>query len=108
MRRPWYRDPITLAATTLAAARLTRLITADTWPPAVKARETAYQHIEQRAPGWGHGVDCAWCVSPWVAALLVAAHETAARTGRHRALTLTLLPLAISTVVGTLAEQEIH
>lgn len=108
MRRPWYRDPITLAATTLAAARLTRLVTADTWPPAAKAREAAYRHIEARAPGWGHGVDCAWCVSPWVAAALVALHEAAARTGRGRLAVLALLPLAISTIVGTLAEQEIH
>lgn len=108
MRRPWYRDPVALVVDTLAVARLTRLVTADTWPPAEQARRAVYDRVEAHAPGWGHGIDCPWCMSPWIAAAVVALHETAARAGRGRLAVLALLPLAISTIVGTLAEQEIH
>lgn len=108
MRRPWFCDPVALVVDTLAVARLTRLATADTWPPAEAARRAIHDHVEARAPGWGHGIDCPWCVSPWIAAALTAGHQIAARRGHHHAWTLAVIPLAVSAVVGQLAEREVH
>lgn len=105
-RRPWTSDPLALTVAALTAARLTRLATTDTWPPAVRARVAAMHAVERRAPGWGHGVDCPWCVSPWVAAAVVAGFEVADRSGRNRVWVLACLPLAIAQLVGTLADLE--
>lgn len=105
-RRPWYRDPAALTVDTLAAARLTRLVTEDTWPPAVAARRAAIDWLDRNAPDYAHGLTCPWCASPWIAALLVAAHQAADRHGRNRVWVLALLPLAISHAAGLLAELE--
>ena len=105
-RRPWTSDPVALAVAALAAARLTRLATTDTWPPAAAAREAAYNTVARRAPDWAHGVDCPWCVAPWVAAAVVAGFEAADRAGRNRVWVLACLPLAIAQLVGMASDLE--
>ena len=51
----------------LAAARLTRVVTDDDWPPAAWARRTA---IRRLPAGWGDGVVCPYCVGFWTTALV--------------------------------------
>ncbi|MDN5919004.1 MAG: DUF1360 domain-containing protein [Pseudonocardia sp.] len=106
MRPAWFRDPVALVVDTLAAARLTRLVTDDTWPPAVAARTAAIRWADRHTPRWSHGIDCPWCMSPWIAAALVAGHQVADRRGHRNGWALAALPLAISTIVGHLAEWE--
>lgn len=104
MTRPWLRDPLTLAVTTLAAYRITRLLTADDFPPV----ETARRWFEDRLPdNYAHGVRCPWCVGFWAAAAVVAAAEAAHhhRNG-HQAYLLAALPWALSTVTGLVAAHE--
>lgn len=49
---------------TLASARLTRLLTQDTWPPSVWVR-TKWAEITDDGP-WYDLVDCPWCAAPWI------------------------------------------
>jgi hypothetical protein len=49
----------------LASARLTRLLTEDTWPPSVWVR-IKWQEITDDGP-WADLVTCPWCASPWIA-----------------------------------------
>lgn len=48
----------------LASARLTRLITTDSWPPSVWLREK-WAVITEEGP-WYDLVECPWCASPWI------------------------------------------
>jgi hypothetical protein len=63
----------------LASARLTRLLTQDTWPPSVWVR-TKWAEITDDGP-WYDLVDCPWCAAPWITganlavALLTDLHE---------------------------------
>ncbi|MDN5918680.1 MAG: DUF1360 domain-containing protein [Pseudonocardia sp.] len=100
--RRWYRDPVTLAVDTLAAARVTRLVTHDTWPPAVASRAHVTHWLDRHAPGWTHGVTCPWCVAPWAAALIVTV-----RAVSRRDVTPLLLPLAVGQLVGELADRQV-
>jgi hypothetical protein len=103
--RPWTRDPVTLAVTTLAAYRVTRLITTDKLPPVVTARRELADRLPET---WAFGITCPHCVGFWVSGVAVAACEYAhrSRAGR-RAYLLAALPWAISAAVGLLAEREL-
>lgn len=63
----------------LASARLTRLLTTDSWPPVVWLR-MKWAEITDDGP-WYDLVDCPWCASPWIVlvnlmvALLTDMHE---------------------------------
>jgi hypothetical protein len=50
----------------LSTARLTRLITEDTWPPVVWLR-MKWDAITDHGP-WYDLVDCPWCAAPWLVA----------------------------------------
>jgi hypothetical protein len=66
-----------LAVDACAAARLTRLLTADTLPPLSAAREKAHDAVARRhGPAWADGLRCPWCAGMWVAA--------AVHLARHR------------------------
>lgn len=87
----------------LAAYRLTRLVTTDHLPPAVKLRNW----LSDNTPGdyavlW----TCPWCMSFWFSSAVAATAELADRAGKRDAFLLAAMPWAISTISGFLAEQE--
>jgi len=49
---------------TLSIARLTRLITQDTFPPAVWLRIKWDDATE--GSGWNSLLHCHWCIAPWI------------------------------------------
>lgn len=51
----------------LASARLTRLLTQDTWPPSVWVR-IKWTEITEDGP-WSDLVECPWCAAPWIVAV---------------------------------------
>lgn len=85
---------------TLAAYRVTRLITRDSLPPIAALRDTVLNR-------WGHNpwselIVCPWCMGFWVSAGAVAVASTPAHMiGRWLA-----IPLAMSAVVGLLASRD--
>jgi hypothetical protein len=50
----------------LSTARLTRLVTEDSWPPVVWLR-MQWDRITDHGP-WYDLVDCPWCLAPWLVA----------------------------------------
>lgn len=50
----------------LSTARLTRLVTEDSWPPVVWLR-VKWDAITDHGP-WYDLVDCPWCLAPWLVA----------------------------------------
>ena len=50
----------------LSTARLTRLVTEDSWPPVVWLR-VKWDEITDHGP-WYDLVDCPWCLAPWLVA----------------------------------------
>ena len=48
----------------LASARLTRLLTRDTWPPSVWVR-LKWAEITKDGE-WSDLVECLWCAAPWI------------------------------------------
>jgi hypothetical protein len=50
----------------IAVARATRLITQDSWPPAVKAR-AAWSNLVRHG-AWAELVECPFCAAPYLAA----------------------------------------
>lgn len=48
----------------LGSARLTRLLTEDTWPPSVWVR-LKWAEITDDGP-WSDLVTCPWCAAPWI------------------------------------------
>lgn len=100
----WTRDPWTVTVAALAAYRLTRLVTTDHLPPAVKLRNW----LSDNTPGdyavlW----TCPWCFGAWVSLGVTTAAEFADRRGHRDAFLLAAMPWAISTVSGFLAEREV-
>lgn len=101
--RRWTSDPVALTVTALASYRLTRLVTADHLPPAVRLRAWLSDHTpDEYAMLWS----CPWCFGFWTSAALTATAELADRKGHRHTFLLAAAPWAISTVAGFLAEQE--
>lgn len=51
----------------MSTARLTRLITTDTWPPVVWLRIKVASFAESRGlDEWGDIVTCPYCAAPWL------------------------------------------
>lgn len=58
---------LALAAVVLGVGRLTRVITYDSYPPAMWLRSKWITLM--KGNGWGKLADCFWCASPWVMAV---------------------------------------
>ena len=102
-RSRWTSDPVALVVAALTAYRLTRLITTDDLPPAVKLRQYLSESTsDEYAMLWS----CPWCFGFWTSAAVTAAAELADRAGKRDAFLLAAMPWAISTVAGFLAERE--
>lgn len=100
---PWW----SLLVDVLAAARLTRLLTRDTFPPVRNVRAALIARTNRS--GWSALWVCAWCLGFWVALLVLAGHLlVAATTGLLGVAwwSLVLAPLAASYVIGFLADRE--
>lgn len=50
----------------VAAARITRLLTEDTFPPTVALRTWYMSKVSEE---WGKLAICPWCLGPWIVAL---------------------------------------
>lgn len=83
----------------LAVYRLTRLVTRDSYPPAEWLRAT----VERRWGGspWSELAVCPWCLSAWVAVVVVAA-----RLALPAWWTPVALVLTYSAVTGLLSSRE--
>lgn len=91
-----------LAVDALAVARLTRLVVADTWPPAERARQRAVDYVaEKHGEEWAAGVTCPHCVSVYLAAGVALARRFAPRAWGPVAEF-----LALAQVTSTLATWE--
>ena len=67
-------DPLTLAVAAVVAvigtARLTRLLTEDTWPPVAWLRERWFERTN--GTGWEELFVCPFCMAPYLAVVTVA------------------------------------
>ena len=82
----------------LAAARLVRLVTLDTFPPAEALRQRAYTAtLHRHGPGWAEGWGCPWCAGVWCAAAVTVARALAPGPWGHAA-----RALAVAQVAGIL------
>jgi len=64
---PWGYFILAVVVGILSAGRLTRLVTADQWPPVVWVRDrwTDWTQKTERRQGWFLLLNCHWCFSPW-------------------------------------------
>lgn len=67
-RLPWAVFLLAVVVGVLSAGRITRLITADSWPPVLWAKErwTVWTSKSERRQAWWLLFSCHWCFSPWV------------------------------------------
>ena len=65
---PLVDDVLALVLTTLAVARVVRLLVADRFPPMIWARSW----LGARGDAWDYLAHCPWCAAVWVAAPTVA------------------------------------
>jgi hypothetical protein len=64
----WAWLPLALIVAVIGAARLTRLITHDSFPPIARLRAW----YEDRVPeDWGMLVHCHWCMGPWMTLIAI-------------------------------------
>lgn len=70
-------SPADLAVDGLAVFRITRLLQVDSVPPMPKLRQAALDKLA-RTP-YGDLVDCPWCLSVWVGALVAIARHASPR-----------------------------
>ena len=102
-KRRWIRDPLTVVVTALAGYRVTRLVTADHFPPVRKARVW----VEDRTPDeYAMVWTCPWCIGAWIAGAMTVAAEIADRKNHRDAFVLAAMPWALSAITGVLAERE--
>jgi hypothetical protein len=59
----WWQVLLAGAVLVIGAARLTRLITHDAFPPIVRVRIWYEDHVPE---DWGMLVHCPWCMGPWM------------------------------------------
>jgi len=103
-RQRWTRDPWTVTLAALTAYRITRLVTTDDLPPAVRLR----QWLTQRTPDeYAMLWSCPWCFGFWTSGAVAGLAELADRRGHRDLFLLAAMPWALSTVAGMLAEREV-
>lgn len=61
---------LALATAIFGVGRLTRVITYDSFPPAVWARKFWVEKVA-RGGAWGLLAECFWCATPWVMAVCI-------------------------------------
>lgn len=59
----WWQVLAAVVVGVVGAARVTRLITYDDFPPIVALRIWYESHVPE---AWGKLVHCPWCMGPWV------------------------------------------
>ena len=67
LEMPWWVGLIALVIGVVGAARLTRILTHDDYPPAIAIRIWWYK-ITDDGP-WAKLVSCPWCAGPWIFAI---------------------------------------
>lgn len=65
---PWWAAILAVAVGVIGAARLTRVITYDDYPPAAWLRNWWELHTGK----WAKLITCGWCAGPWVTAVTLA------------------------------------
>lgn len=66
MQLEWYQWAIAAVVAIIGSARVTRLITHDSFPPIAWLRARYEDHVSE---DWGELVHCPWCMGPWVTLL---------------------------------------
>lgn len=92
-------EVVTLILLALAVYRLTRLITADMFPPIAALRAWPARRFGEES-SWAYLAECPWCVSMYVATALVVGVDLLATVSVPLPV---LAPLACSAVTGFLA-----
>lgn len=64
----WWQLALSVVVAILGAARLTRLIVHDTFPPIVAMRIWYLDHVSEE---WGKLVECHWCMGPWMTLIAI-------------------------------------
>lgn len=59
----WWQILLAVVIAVIGAARLTRLVTHDSFPPIVWLRMKYEDHVPE---DWGTLVHCPWCMGPWM------------------------------------------
>lgn len=80
----------------LVCYRITRLVTADHWPPAVVVRDK----VEAFLGKWGELVTCAWCAGTYITAVVFAFDHYV------RIPSVFYLAIAAMTVVGLISNYD--
>jgi hypothetical protein len=92
-------EPVELAIDALAAYRLTRLATVDTFPAAASVRERVSRWARRSGhPALDELVHCPWCIGFWISAGVVVV-----RAGTPRAWSPLARALAFSAAAGVIA-----
>jgi hypothetical protein len=106
----WTRSPLALIIAAGAAYRLTRLWTAEDFPPVVAIRTLLQEHLQEgaiAADKGEHPLDaltwCPWCAGFWITAAVVAATSSPALAPLWKPLATTL---ALSAAVGKLSAHD--
>lgn len=66
----WWQAVLAVVIGVVGAARLTRVLTIDDYPPAIAIRMW-WQKVTRDGP-WAKLVTCPWCAGPWLTLLMVA------------------------------------
>jgi len=66
----WWQATLATIITVVGAARLTRILTIDDYPPSVAIR-IWWQKIT-RDGSWAKLVTCPWCAGPWITLIAIA------------------------------------
>lgn len=65
----WHQAVIAVIITVVGSARVTRILTHDAYPPAVKFRMW-WDKITHDGP-WAKLVHCPWCAGPWITLIAI-------------------------------------
>lgn len=94
-------EPMEQLIDALAVYRLTRLVQEDSLPPIVAMKQRAYERIDDDHPANELLDNCPWCLSFWMAILVLILRRTAPSAWR-----LLSRALAMSAIAGLLSERS--
>jgi len=84
----WWHLLIAVVVGVVGAARLTRVLTYDDYPPSIAVR-VWWQKVTKDGP-WAKLVSCPWCAGPWITLIMIVSFIVAALLYRDAAWVLTL------------------